>query len=443
MNAHLSETASLLQSGLVHLLMNPLVYLGVALVIYELVKSARFEKQFLGLRVTRIRRGSAATLGLGLLVGVVMSLLMAVLGIVVKQSEVWLVTAVSCVFAIIRLRLSSPIYVVAFLGLCSFLVKHFHLSDTGHGIAMDILQTVEDFSVTNWLAICSFVFLSEGLLYWMRRKGVHAPTVVLGKRGRSIGALVVRLSFLLPLFPLVEGSHAVHPLPSLHWPLLASVLGGINLSCLPALIGFSGVMTTRPPRRYISSVTRLNLTMGIVGIALAIVIHHNGGLDSLNYILLVLAVVAKEWVLFANRRHEALREPIFSQSEAGVRILGTLPKSLAHSMELRAGEIISHVNQIPVHTPYDLHFAFDQNPAYAKLNVFDERGEVRIVGKPVYSGERTKLGLILVPDGFGTTGQTMVTFGAFHTVYAKVSRKQQSVLTESLGVNEPPSATMT
>jgi hypothetical protein len=53
---------------------------------------------------------------------------------------------------------------------------------------------------------------------------------------------------------------------------------------------------------------------------------------------------------------------------------------------------------VPVNTPFDLHFAINQNPAFVKLEVMDDQGEIRFVGKPRYTGEHHNLGLILVPD---------------------------------------------
>jgi hypothetical protein len=129
----------------------------------------------------------------------------------------------------------------------------------------------------------------------------------------------------------------------------------------------------------------------------------------------ILALVAREWGVWAQFLRETRREPLFAPSPDGVRVLATVEGSLAEKMGLRPGEVITQVNQVPVHTAYDLHFALDQNPAYARLHVLDLHGELRMAGKPVYVGERHQLGLIPVPD-MGSPALRLQPGGLFATL---------------------------
>ncbi|MCL6593448.1 MAG: hypothetical protein K6T31_05685, partial [Alicyclobacillus sp.] len=100
-------------------------------------------------------------------------------------------------------------------------------------------------------------------------------------------------------------------------------------------------------------------------------------------------------------------------------------------------EVITHVNHMPVHSAYDVHFALSQHPAYAKLHVVDQRGELRLAGRAVYDGERVKLGLLLAPSDANAPAYDPVPYGLLETCRLHV-RGGKSGLYRSVEANAPP-----
>ena len=242
--------------------------------------------------------------------------------------------------------------------------------------------------------------------------------MVLGKRGGTTGAFVVQLSFLSTVFLPVPGSDVVLGTMHTGWPWLASALGGLSFACVPLFTGLSALFTSQRPTEGIRRVARCNL---LTGILLAGCAGLTARLDvEGSCVGAVLCIGTHELLSWWLGRREQRRDSLFSESKLGVKVLDTVRGSVAHAMGVLPGEVITHANQIPVHSTYDLHFAFEQNPTYAKLQVLDLRGEVRFIGKPVYEGERHQLGIIFAPDTNGGFGYPWMKAGLFQSLYLRV-----------------------
>lgn len=386
------------EAGLRVLAVNPLLYIGIALMIWELRRNARLERSSFGVRVTRLMRPLYTRFWQALLMGLLGSLLCWALGITLRPQDIWAASGILALLALIRLRLAASIYSISALVLAAVAAQSVPPPVwIGNSRWLSLAWAdLQGLSISGWLAVGSFATLASATLVWWNRRTGPAALVVVGKRGRPIGGLLVQLAFVVPLFMWTPGVMSIPGFVTAGWPWLGPRSGGLSLAAMPLWLGHSEVFTTEPPIRGLHRVTLYSL------LAAAVL-----GLDSyavwrwgvrVGAIGPVLAVGLEEFRAWRGRRMAHRAEPVYGQSPDGVRVLAVAQGSLAETMALEAGEVITHVNQVPVHSAYDLHFAFDQNPAYAKLQVLDQRGEPRIVGKAVYTGERHRLGLILLPD---------------------------------------------
>lgn len=405
-------------SALLFLIMNPLLYIGFALTLWDYSRNGKYEKKFFGVRVTKSTGTVAALWCQSLVIGVLLTLVYAIAGVVVTTQEMWLVTGLCILFALVRVRFISPIYSIS-VWIVLALVTHV-MPPVARGATMNHWwHVVHDFHTVSWLAIAATLCIAEGMTLWLNRHHPGFPAAVLSKRGRSIGAFVVKLPFIVPVGLVMDsGSIPTTSLPHA-WPWLVHGLTSVSFTAMPFLIGHAGIFTTTTPKNGLRRLWPIHLYTGVIVAGVVYVSYQFG----VQYALLgaVLAVVSKELALWRGQHLENRLDPIFTPVQEGVRVLSVVHGSLAHSMKLLPGEVITHVNQVPVHTPYDLHFAFDQNPAYAKLRVMDTRGESRFVGNPVYTGERNKLGLILAPDSYDGPCYNPLKSGLFQTCYLKLA----------------------
>jgi hypothetical protein len=413
---HTQQLEHAVLHGCVTLLLNPMLYVGSFLAVWELLRNAKAERKFFGIRLTKVRGPILRQLVLGIVVGLVLSVLLSVAGAMVTEREIWVVTVISLLLALIRVRFFQIQYAVGLLTLCHVAIRYIHLPHMAFLPAVS--SFLREFHSASWLAVASGAGLASAVLLRLNRRTGAAPAVVLGKRGGTMGAFVVQLSFLSAVFLPVPGSDVVLEKMNTGWPWLASAVGGLSLACIPLFTGISALLTSQRPMEGIRRVARWNL---LTGLLLAGCAGLTVRLDVVGSCVgAMLCIGIQELLSWWIERREQRRESLFSASKLGVKVLDTIRGSVAHAMGLLPGEVITHVNQVPVHSTYDLHFAFEQNPVYAKLQVLDLRGEVRFVGKPVYEGERHQLGIIFAPDTNGGFGYHWMKAGLFQSLYLHI-----------------------
>ncbi|MCL6547789.1 MAG: PDZ domain-containing protein [Alicyclobacillus sp.] len=412
-------TAYELRHSLLWLVRNPLLYVGAALVVWDLGRGAKAERRTFGVRLTRPWRGAVSRWAAGVGAGVLVSAAFLAVGVTVLPWEVFAVSGLSLALAALRLRFMAPAYGVTVCtlaaGLLSLLAR-WQPAPQGSGWLSAAEAMAAEFHTVDWATVVGGVTLAEVLLLVLGRSWAPSPAALLSKRGRAIGAFVVRLSFILPFLTLTPGTATLPVTPAPPWPWLGPQ-GGVAFLACPAVAGFHGVFAGQRPKKAVSSAIRWTLTAGLAALAGAVISHWFGAAWAV--LGLAASVALREGCVWQARRAENRLEPLYVDTPDGVRILAVARGSVAEQMGLLPGEIITHVNQIPVHSAYDLHFAFDQSPAYAKLQVLDARGEARIMGKPVYAGGRNQLGLILSPDGRRSSLYLNPQHGLFQTLYLR------------------------
>ncbi|WDL98695.1 hypothetical protein [Alicyclobacillus sp. ALC3] len=408
------------ERGLLTLVLNPLWIIGCLLMVLERSRAARQERRFFGARVSHVWSPVIRSWLWGIVTGVAMSAVCIAAGVVVTPVEVGVVSALTIILGLIRFRFFSPLYGIGILVLAGVVMGW---AGIGHNPGLPKwFAPLTQIHVVSWIALGAAASLAEAMLVFSHRHRRSSPAYVLGKRGRPVGAFLTQWSFFVPVLTLSPGTL---PLPHFSfaaaWPFLTggAVAAGWTLAGMPLFVGISSFSLTTLPTEGAAASARDSLFTGLLLVADAYAVYRLG----LGYAIVgvLLLLFAKEWTLWRMRRREGVGEPIYAPVKHGVRVLATSPESIAEEMGLLSREVITHVNQVPVHSSYDLHFAFAQSPAYAKLQVEDDRGELRFVGKPVYSGSRNQLGLILVPDDTTTYHMYESTqTGLFQSLYARV-----------------------
>lgn len=421
---HFSQIGYGVEHGLLTLVLNPLWIIGCLFMLLERSRAARQERRFFGARVSRVWSPVIRSWVWGIVAGVVASALCIAAGVVITPIEVGVVSAVTIVLGLFRVRFFSALYGIGMLVLAGLVADWVGFEQRTS--LPKWLSPLVHVHIGSWIALGAAAYLAEAVLLMSRRRERPSPAYVLSKRGRPVGAFLMQWSFFLPVVTLSPGTLTLpHPAFASTWPFLAgaAVAAGWTMSGLPLFVGVSSFALATLPKERGTVVARAAFVSGIVLAADAYAVHRFGAIYAIVGVVVLL--FGKESTLSRMRRREVTGEPIYAPAKHGVRVLSTSPSSIAEEMGLLSREVITHVNQIPVHSSYDLHFAFAQSPAYAKLQVEDERGELRFVGKPVYTGARNQLGLILVPDDTTTYHMYQSTeTGLFQSLYARVITRE-------------------
>ncbi len=399
--------------ALLFLISNPLLYVGWILYALVLAKEAKQQRRSFGVRLTRVGPALWGQIWRSLVAGAALSVAMVALGVVIRPWDVWFLLGITVVLAAIRLRFSAAATTIGVMVILANIAKLWQPKGLPSSLS-SFWNHVANIPVYSWLCLAALVCFAEFWLLFSAPKGTR-PVLVQSKRGRTIGAMSVQLIFVVPLLALVPGTVA-RPEVAASWPWLGAWAGPLSLVGIPLVLGMGGMFTTVKTKRAIRFTAWSSLLSAVViGLSATLALWH----PSFAFVGGIVAFVSRELAVMFHRRWEARQEPIYVPSEQGVRLLAVVEGSLAQTIGLQAGEVITHVNQIPVHSEYDLHFAYSQNPAYAKLQVVDEQGEPRILRKAVYDGERAKLGVVSSPDGLEDECYVRTYFGLLHGLYAR------------------------
>ncbi|GGJ05861.1 hypothetical protein GCM10010885_13800 [Alicyclobacillus cellulosilyticus] len=434
--------------GLIRLFANPVWYAGWLLVIWELARNVRRERRLFGVRVTRPWRAVRQRFLQAAVTGIIVSVLAAAAGVVVPARVAVAVTAVTVVLGLLRLRFAATLYSASVVALAATVASAFAAGLPAPWAGM--ARAVAACNPGTCLAVAAAASLAEFILLVWNRRHPGTPAMVWGRRGKGIGCAVSQLCFAVPWLAVAPGGLAWPGLLPPGWPWFgaASLAGaagaagtaGFGAMGVPLLVGHAGFWTTRQPGEGMRPVWVYDAVAVVCLAAAAWAVRHGWG--AAGWLAPVLALASREAMLWWMARAEAVGDPLFVPVSSGVRVLGVQPGSLAAEVGIRPGEIITHINQVPVHTGYDLYFAFNQNPAYVRLQVVDLRGEPRWAGKPVYEGERHRLGLVLPPDDGVVQAflRPPGRGGLWQTLYARFTARHPSAREHGQPAAAPPGA---
>ncbi|MFD2171988.1 PDZ domain-containing protein [Tumebacillus lipolyticus] len=384
-------------SGLIQVVTHPLFYVALLLVLFQYVRQNNMERRMFGVRCTSVVDQFLRSLVFGVAGGLVATLLLTGLGAVLSPVDMIYVWIVALALALINVRYVCFAYAGGLLSVVSLILHALPELSGGPLWLMGIYHDLRGLHIPELMVLVAVLHLVEALL--VRFQGARAPLPVFveGKRGRLIGGFILQKFWVIPMGAfIVTGAGASVDVPS-WWPLMSlGVIGaGLQIVPVPAILGFSGAALTKTPQQTALRTSNSLLAYSVVLLGLAI---GSSFWSPLMWLAALFCTIAHELLILWEMREEQIGQPLYVRPLQGLKILSVLPNSPAEEIGLLSGETIVKVNGMTVSSPYELHFAINQNPAYAKLELLTPDGEPRFASTPIYMGDHHQLGIILVPD---------------------------------------------
>src|SRR5699024_2547851 len=114
----------------------------------------------------------------------------------------------------------------------------------------------------------------------------------------------------------------------------------------------------------------------------------------LSFVTVLLAIIGRTYISYRFRSGENKRLPYFHPSDHGLKVLAVIPGTPADKLDVLVGETVIKVNGKKINSPDGFYNALQTDRANFKLNVLDEKEEVRIVQGALYEDDHHQLGLI-------------------------------------------------
>ncbi|MFT9487088.1 MAG: PDZ domain-containing protein [Tepidibacillus sp.] len=376
------------------LFLQPMLYIGLILIILQYRRQMILERTLFSSRIHSVPLEVLGSLGYGLIGGVVGSGLMMSLGVVFHPYEmgiVWLITAILIFFHIRFLCLS---YAAGILGLLAGIMRLFPTPEIVW--LKPFWEMVTQLHIPSLIAIVAILHLIEAFLIRLQAEKTSTPLFIETKRGKLIGGQHIQAFWLLPLFLVVstgDSSQGIE-LSSTWWPLIGGA-SSLTILPVPAIIGYSDVTTvyTSVEKSKVASKHLMIYSVFLFGLAFAAEYWL-----PLQIIAALFAALAHEGLRLIGKRAEAKRSVLFVHPNDGLRVLEVIPGSPAARMGIKSGETIKKVNGIPVTDKRGLYEALQSQSAFAKLEIINLSGHIKLVQHSLYEGDHHQLGIILAPD---------------------------------------------
>jgi len=377
--------------GVGKLFLNPVFYLSFFFAAYLGVARVKRERKQFTVRAENAYFELRQFLKTGVIIGLSLSLLSVLLVLVIPMEIIIYIGVFTCLLSLIgKTRFLSPVYTGGLGILLSIFSLHagwdfflFSKSDLDSDII--IFPTA--------IILLGLLIVAEGML--VRRNGAQktSPRLTKSARGQYIGVHLSERIWLVPLFLFIPTGILSSPIEG--WPMFTVGDQTYSLLLVPFLLGFKQEVQGMHPIAAIRSVGKNTIMLGIVITLSAIGVYFY---PPVAYASIVIAIIVREWITSRQKNIEKTKSFYFSRKNNGVMILGIVPESPADKMGLKIGELITKVNNIPVHDESELYKALQKNSAHCRIEVLDTRGENRFVQRALYEGDHHELGLLLIQD---------------------------------------------
>ncbi len=330
-------------------------------------------------------------LPLGLLIGLVLSLITIAAGLVIPLETIVFTAVLTILWSFTtKIRWMAPAYTLGF----AFFVTIFAVEQKWP--LPSFLTSISDAKPAVFPAIAvllALLLIGEGILIFKNARKGTSPKLIKSKRGQRVGVHEVKRLWMIPIFLVIPGEVLKNPFE--WWPVFSIAGHSYSILLVPFAIGFFQQIQGNLPIDALKKTGKKVIWLGTIILLLSI----SGYWFPIASIAVVtIAIVGREIITLRQRMADENRPFFFSKRNHGVMVLGIIPQSPASHMGLKVGEIVTKVNGIHVHDKNGFYEALLKNRAHCKLEVLDTNGQIRFAQRALYEGDHHELGILFVQD---------------------------------------------
>lgn len=373
--------------SIIRLLLNPLLYWFVLLTFFASYTRVNKERKQFGRKIYPLFDEWYGQRLKGLIFGLAISAVMIVLGVILHPIFLLGITILTVLFSLNkRFVWLSSAYTFGFTAIVLLFLPYYH----------ELLPSIfsEEITQTDWIiftTLMGLLLLFESHMVSSVSADQTFPELSTSSRGKLIGQHRLKKITLIPLL-------MIWPVGSLTsvfswWPVFEWGGEPFGLIIFPLLIGVEFTVRGGVPTNVAKRFSELPLLLGLIVILLSLFSYY---FPFLSLVSILVAIIGREWLAYRLRAKDKDELPYFNPIEKGLKVLATLPGSPAVELGLTVGDTITKVNGQPISNPTEFYYALQSNRTFCKLDVIDDRGEIRFTQRSFYQGEHHELGIIFV-----------------------------------------------
>lgn len=333
---------------------------------------------------------------LGIIAGTVGSIILTYLGVAFgENSGIELIFLISILLMFYKPRLFCFSYSASILGFLALMVNEFYVME---GSASPISVNV--------VALMTFVgvlHVLEGILVMFDGYKGSIP-VFTNKNGKISGGFALKRYWPMPIAILFilngngDAGSSIINTPN-WWPLIQHssmvsllAVGTMQIASLYGVIGYSSYTFTMSKERKSKLSGTCILIYGVILTAVAQIADFG---IAFQIIVLLVAPLGHELMLYIQRKIENIKSPIYISDDSGICILEVLPNSIADELKLKSGDKILTVNNDSMLNEKSLYKLINESLIGLEVVVKKVNGKIETLLIEPLKGKR--FGIILVP----------------------------------------------
>ncbi|PTM56666.1 PDZ domain-containing protein [Desmospora activa] len=355
----------------IQMLLHPLWLGAVFLVAWQFVWKSLREKRTFSRRLSPPTPQFLMSLLWGIVAGGLLTPAFLWFPLSIHWIEVFWMWGMILILSCFRLRFACLAYSAGLLSLISLSWRTIGEPAT-LGTDNAIWNALYYLSVEDWMMVVVGLHLLEWLL--VRVDGRSGSTPIYVKKGEE-----------------VLGGYRLQKI----WPFPLLVPSPAGIIPLPVVAGFSRINLSRHPEQQKRRSSTLLLLYALILTNLMIL---SLWWEPCWWLTAVFAVLGHEALYLMGLQREKRRKLRYQAVVDGVKIWVVLPETPAASMGLKPGDTLLRVNNQVTRSEPELKAAIRQSAAFAKLELKDEHGEIKLAQTPVYEGAPPLLGIVPAPE---------------------------------------------
>lgn len=363
--------------------LNPFFVIVILLIFIQYKRIYKMKKKILGQTKESIRSMTIDSVKIGILGGIVGTIIIMVFGIIVEPTDFYYMIFLSILLMLINIRYICFSYSGGIISLFS------------------LIFGVPKLNVSSIIAIVAILHLIESILIYFDGYKYAVPIFVEDKKYGVVGGFSMQRFWPIPFTILilamgqVTGTTEVE-LPN-WWPLFkeSKFIENIplQLAAIVAALGYGDMTLSDKPKNKCQKSAKKLFAYSVILLILSII---STKLMIFKFIAALFAPLGHEYLIVRSQKEEKKAVPIFRKHSSGVTVLDIKKDGVGMLMGLKQGDVIIKINNHFVNDKEGLQEVLKEFPPYIWMEVIDIKGNRKTLEYKNYQRGINNLGIVIV-----------------------------------------------